>query len=119
MGRVRPGLWGDLGQAAHPPLLNLPFSFTPLSHTPGTSRRRTGRVLHEEIRQVICGRDVRAWCWAGVGLGACVLRRVGDAPFLPDCPLSRVYGGSDELSDDITLSSSCSQESSKRVGQRA
>ena len=55
--------------------------------------------------------------WAGVNVACSSALRVSlnralpapqdcvkrQTPFLPDCPsLSRVYGGSDELSDDIT-----------------
>ena len=66
--RVKPASMGRSGgRSAHPPLLNLPFSFT-FSYIPqGPARRRTGRVLHEEIRQVICGRDVRACAGPGWG----------------------------------------------------
>lgn len=44
--------------------------------------------------------------WAGRGggsRGSLAREGQGPHPLLPDCPsLSRVYGGSDELSDDIT-----------------
>lgn len=62
--RVRLALRGDLG-AARPTLLSTAFHSCLLSpFTPqGPARGRTGRVLHEEICQVVCGGDVRAWDW--------------------------------------------------------
>lgn len=50
-------------EGTSPYLLSSTFSSCLLSPlTPqGPARRRAGRVLHEEIRQVISGRDVRVW----------------------------------------------------------
>lgn len=113
-GRVRLVPRGDL-RAGQPTLLSTAFHSCLLSpFTPqGPARGRTGRVLHEEICQVVCGRDVRA---QGGSRWSLFQKGQGSDRASPPFPTAILFPGcmEDLMSSRMTSpSNSCSQESSK------